>query len=424
MTETGGVARGSTRSVSLAQARRIAIAAQGLDRPRRDGPVTMRGVQRVIDRVGLLQIDSVNVLARAHLMPMYSRLGAYDTALLARAVGRRPRRLVESWAHEASFVPPQTYRLLEFRRSRLAVKWFADDGELLRSHAAEVAEIRQIVRDEGPVTAAQIQSRFESRHPRTGKGWWEWSVAKRILERLFFLGELASASRTAAFERRYDLPERVLPPEVLEQPAPSADDAVRALVELAARAHGIGTVRCLADYYRLAIAPVRVAIAELVEDGVLKAVVVDGWKGPVYLHRDAARPRRATGRALLSPFDPLVWERRRLLALFGMHYRIEIYTPADRRQYGYYSLPFLVGEDVAARVDLKADRASRRLLVPAAWAEEHAPEGTAAELAAELAVLAGWLDLDSIAVAGRGNLAGALRSELAAAGGLELVANP
>ncbi|MDQ2624233.1 MAG: winged helix DNA-binding domain-containing protein, partial [Actinomycetota bacterium] len=227
---TGAVPGATT--LSLSQARRIAIAAQGLDRPRREGTVTMRGVQRSIDRLGLLQIDSVNVLARAHLMPLYSRLGAYDTALLDRATSGRDPRLVETWAHEASFVPPETYRLLEFRRSALSVKWFADDAEILRVHAAEAAEIRAIVRDEGPVTAAQIQERFEDRHPRSGKGWWEWSVAKRILERLFYLGEVASAGRTAAFERRYDLPERVLPARVLAEPAPAREDAVRTLVEL------------------------------------------------------------------------------------------------------------------------------------------------------------------------------------------------
>ena len=407
--------------LSLSQARRIALAAQGLDRPRRDGPVTMRGVQRVVDRLGIVQIDSVNVLARAHLMPMYSRLGPYDPALLDRASGKHPRRLVESWAHEASLVPPETYRLLTYRRTAQAVKWYAAEAGLLREHAAEVAEIRKIVADEGPVTASQVQERFESRHPRTGAGWWEWSVAKQILERLFFLGEIASAGRTASFERRYDLPERVLPREVLEAPAPSADDAVRALVELAARAHGVGSLRCLADYYRIKTQTARSAVLELVEEGVLAPVEVSSWNTTVYVHRDAARPRRASGRALLSPFDPLVWERRRLLALFGMHYRIEIYTPADRRRYGYYTLPFLVGEHVAGRVDLKADRAARRLLVPAAWAEDHAPEHTAAELAAELALLARWLDLDEVHVADRGELARPLRAELAAAGELALV---
>jgi len=411
----------TTQTLSLAQARRVALAAQGLDRPRREGKVTMRQLQGVIDRLGIFQVDSVNVLARAHLMPTFSRLGPYDTGLLERASSTHPRRLVEAVAHEASLVPPETYRHLEFRRSAFATRWFDDDASVLRTHAAEAEEIRQIVTAEGPVTAAEIQTRFESRHPRTGKGWWEWSVAKRILERLFFIGELASAGRTPAFERRYDLPERVLPREVLEAPTPSAEESVRVLVEQAARAHGIGTVRCLGDYFRVKTERVRRAIDELVEDGVLEQVAVEGWKGPTYLHRDAARPRRATGRALLSPFDPLVWERRRLLALFGMHYRIEIYTPAPQRRYGYYTLPFLVGEHVAGRVDLKVDRAARRLLVPAAWAEEDAPAETPAELAAELAVLARWLDADEVAVADNGDLARPLRAELAAAGELELV---
>ena len=411
----------TTQSLSRSQARRIAIAAQGLDRPRREGAVTMRGVQRVVDRLGLLQIDSVNVLARAHLVPLYSRLGPYDPALLDRATSRAPRRLVEAWAHEASFVPPETYRLLGFRRS--APTWFADD-ELLRDHAAEVEEIRTIVREEGPVTAAQVQERFENRHPRRGSGWWEWPVTKRILERLFRLGELASAGRSAAFERRYDLPERVLPPEVLTRPEPAREEAVRELVALAARAHGLGTVRCLADYYRLPLKDTARAVAELVEDGLLEQVEVEGWRRPAYLHRDATRPRRATGRALLSPFDPLVWERSRLLDLFGVHYRLEIYTPAAKRVHGYYCLPFLVGEHVGARVDLKADRPRRRLLVQAAWAEGHAPPETPHELAAELAVLARWLGLEGVVVAERGDLAGALRAELLARGELPIEVGP
>jgi len=411
----------STQALSLSQARRVAIAAQGLDRPRRSGPVTMRSFQQVVDRLGLLQIDSVNVLARAHLVPLYSRLGAYDTALLDRATRERPRRLVETWAHEASFVPPETYRLLSYRRSAQAVKWFSDDLEILRVHAAEAEEIRAIVRAEGPVTASQIQDRFEHRHPRSGKGWWEWSVAKRILERLFYLGEVASAGRTASFERLYDVPERVLPPAVFEGEPPAREEAVLALVERAAKAHGLGTVRCFADYYRLRPDDTERAVGALVEDGVLEPVSVEGWKPQAYLHRDAARVRRATGRALLSPFDPLVWERKRLLALFGMHYRLEIYTPAEKRQYGYYSLPFLVGEHVAARVDLKAERANGRLLVQSAWPEEHAPSETAAELAAELTELSRWLDLDSVVVAERGDLASALRAEVARRGELSLV---
>jgi len=410
----------STQTLTLSQARRIAVAAQGLDRPRREGTVTMRGVQRVIDRVGLLQIDSVNVLARAHLVPLYSRLGPYDTALLERATAAPRRRLVETWAHEASFVPPETYGLLAYRRSALSTKWFADDSELLLRHPGEVAEVRAIVAAEGPVTAAAIQERFEGRHPRTGTGWWEWSVAKRILERLFYLGELASAGRTPAFERLYDLPERILPAEVLAGPAIARADAVRELVRFAARAHGVATVRCLADYHRLRTDDTKRAVGELVEEGVLEPVAVEGWRGPTYLYVDAARPRRATGRALLSPFDPLVWERKRLHALFGMHYRIEIYTPAPKRRYGYYTLPFLVGEHVAGRVDLKADRAAGRLLVQATWSEEHAPPETAIALAAELADLARWLGLDTAVVADRGDLARAVRAELAAAGELAL----
>lgn len=411
----------STQSLSLAQARRVAIAAQGLDRARREGTVTMRGVQRVVDRLGILQIDSVNVLARAHTMPLFSRLGPYDPALLDRASGMAPRRLVETYAHEASLVPPETYRLLEHHRAARAARWWSDEDDVVNRHPAEVAEVRQIVREEGPVTAAEVQERFEEHHPRQGAGWWQWSVAKSILERLFRAGEIACAGRTPAFERRYDVPERVLPPHVLAGQAPSREDATRALVAIAARAHGIGTLRCLADYFRLGTDEVRRAVHDLEAADEVERVVVEGWRGPVFLHRDAPVPRRVSGRALVSPFDPLVWERRRLEALFGMFYRIEIYTPAERRQFGYYTLPFLTGEHVAGRVDLKADRVARRLVVPATWAEDAAPPGTAGELAAELATLARWLDLPAVEVHDRGNLAAGLRAELRAAGELELV---
>lgn len=397
--------------LSLAQARRVALRAQGLDRRRaeRAGPVTMRQLQQVIDRLGLFQIDSVNVLARAHLVPTWSRLGGYDTALLDRAAGRAPRRLVEAWAHEASFVPPGTYRLLGWRRRAHERHWATLSAEA--SYVAVTEEVRGLLRDSGPLTAREVHGALEVEHPRTRTDWgWNWTVAKRVLEHLFFTGEISSAGRTASFERAYDLTERVLPREVLAQPEPSDGEAVRALVEIGARAHGIGTERCFADYFRVRGPAVRTAVTELVEDGVLVPVRVRGWGRPTYVHRDADLPRRAGGRALLSPFDPLVFERRRLLELFGMHYRIEIYTPAHKRVHGYYVLPFLLGDAFAARVDLKADRRAGALLVQSARAEDGAPAGTADELAEELGELARWLGLERVVVpdGARGTLAGAL----------------
>lgn len=403
--------------LTLSQARRITLRAQGLDRPRpvRPAAPTMRQFQRVVDRLGVLQIDSVNVLARAHLLPAFSRLGAYDPALLDRASGTAPRRLVETWAHEASYVPPETFRLLGWRqRAYLDQAWGAI-AEVPMKHSPLVEEVRAIIAERGPVTARQVQQDFEADHPTTRGEWgWNWSVAKRVLEFLFFTGEITSAGRNGAFERRYDLTSRVLPPHVLALPEPSDEDAVRALTQIGARAHGIGTLRSFADYFRIKESRVVPAIADLVEEGVLQEVVVDGWnQGPVYRHRDADLPRRATGRALLNPFDPLVFERRRLEALFGLRYRIEIYTPEPKRVWGYYVLPFLLGETLPALVDLKADRKAGVLRVLSAHRATGStvPDADVVEpLAAELRELAGWLGLADILVGDRDGL---LRGDLA-----------
>lgn len=407
--------------LTLAQARRVAVAAQGLDRPAPYGPggsagpgarPTLRQVQGVIDRVGLLQIDSVNVLARAHLVPVFSRLGPYDTSLLDRATGRAPRRLVESWAHVASYVPPDTYRLLAWRRRRAATEAWGSISGVALSHAAEVDVVRGIVAEHGPVTAAEVHEHLvalgHDPHRPTEDWGWNWTVAKRALEYLFFTGEVAPARRNAAFERCYDLPERVLPPAVLAADPVPDDVAVRELLAIGARAHGVGTLRCFQDYFRLRGPSVRRALDELVEDGVLRPVRVEGWDERTYLHRDARLPRRVTGRTLLSPFDPLVFERTRLERLFGTRYRIEIYVPAARRVHGYYVLPFLEGDRVTARVDLKADRRAGVLRVLSAHRDAHATEATPALLAEELASLAGWLGLGAVDVAPAGDLAPAL----------------
>ncbi|NTW41823.1 MAG: winged helix-turn-helix domain-containing protein [Cellulomonadaceae bacterium] len=387
--------------ISLAQARRVALRAQGLDARRRPaGPVTIRHLQQVIDRLGLLQIDSVNVLARAHLMPTFSRMGPYDPGLLDRAAGTAPRRLVECWAHEASFVPPQTYRLQAWRQRAYGLRDWGSVGGVRLQDAPVLDEVRALVAATGPVTARQVHAVHEAEHPRARSGWWEWTVAKRALEYLFFTGEVTSAGRTASFERRYDLVERVLPPQVQALPDVAEDEAVRRLLAIGAKAHGIGTAACFADYFRLkgprSTALVRGAMDDLVEDGVLTPVTVRGWDRPTYLHRDAELPRRATGRALLSPFDPLVFERRRLEELFGTRYRIEIYVPAAQRVHGYYVLPFLLGEQIAARVDLKADRKAGTLLVQGAHLEPDAPASTPGELVEALAEMAGWLGLDRV----------------------------
>jgi uncharacterized protein YcaQ len=385
--------------LTLDQARRIALDAQGLARPRRGGPVTERRLLATAGRLNLFQIDSVNVVQRAHYLPAFSRLGAYSTALLDRAAWGAPRRLFEYWAHEASLLPFDLHPLLRWRMAR------AERGEagwkpiraFARERTREADAILARITAEGPLAASDLEK------GRTG--WWEWSGARRALEWLFWAGRITTATRRTSFERVYDLPERVLPARILDLPTPPEAEAQRALLDRAGRALGIATARDLRDYFRLSAADAGPAIAQLAEDGVLEPVRVAGWRDPAWLHRDARRPRSTEAQALLAPFDPLIWERSRAERLFGLHYRIEIYTPAAKRLHGYYVLPFLLRDRIAARVDLKADRKHRRLLVRAAHREDGAPQDTPEALAAELRSMAQWLGLEEVSVAARGDLA-------------------
>ncbi|MCW2767912.1 MAG: hypothetical protein JWO11_3871 [Nocardioides sp.] len=387
------------QSLSTAQARRIALAAQGFLDKRHAAP-TMRTFQRTLDRTGVLQVDSVNVLQRAHFMPLYARMGPYDVGLLRRATEAKPRRVVEYWAHVQAFMPVDLWPVMQHRMAKYRAqrgKWsFVDaDPELEENLLAEV-------RDRGASTARDLDDGL----PRTKEHWgWNWSETRKVLDFLFMAGDLAVAGRNSQFEILYDLPERVLPADVLARPTPSVDEANLELVRRAAVSHGVATAQCLRDYYRMRTDHVQPAIRALVEAGELVPVTIDGWKRPAYLHRDARVPRRVNARALLSPFDPVVWERERTERLFDFRYRIEIYTPAEKRIHGYYVLPFLLRDRIVGRVDLKADRKAGRLVVKAAYAEPGAPDDTASELSAELRALAGWLNLAGVSIEPRGDLA-------------------
>jgi uncharacterized protein YcaQ len=394
-------------TLSLAAARRIALAAQGLAKPRRTGPVATRHLLATIDRLNLHQIDSVNVLARAHYLPAFSRLGPYPTETLDRLAWGKPRRLFEYWAHEASLLPFELQPLMRWRMARAERGYgmWRSIAAFAHERRAEVEAVLKRIEDEGPLAASDFE--------RGGAGgWWGWSDAKRILEYLFWSGRLTTATRRASFERVYERPERVLPASILAAPTPPEADAHRALLDLSARAHGIATATDLRDYFRLSPADAKPRIGELVEEGTLIPVHVKGWRDLAFLHRDAKQPRRAEAQALLSPFDPLIWERSRTERLFGMRYRIEIYTPAHKRVHGYYVLPFLLRDRLAARVDLKADRKAKVLRVEAAHLEAEAPPDTGERLAAELCLMAGWLGLEEVAVSGRGDLAADLQQAL------------
>jgi uncharacterized protein YcaQ len=379
--------------LSLAEARRIALAAQGFAGLRPEKVTAARWL-KTIDRLSLHQIDSVNVLIRAHYLPAFSRLGPYDRSLIDTAAwgGRKKRRLFEYWAHEASLLPLSLHPLLRWRMAR------ADRGEtgwkglrvFARERRVEAEAFLDRIRNEGPSAASD----FEEKRGRSG--WWEWSDAKRILEWLFWAGHITTATRRGSFERVYDLTERVIPAEILSLPTPDEKEAHRALIERAAQALGVATAKDLRDYFRLGPDDARQAMVSLVEAGVLEPVEVPGWAHLAYLHRDAPRPRRVSARALLAPFDPLIWERSRALRLFDFHYRIEIYTPADKRQHGYYVLPFLFGDRLIARLDLKADRQAGRLLVHAVHLEPHAASDVMDAICEELAAMGDWLGLPKV----------------------------
>jgi uncharacterized protein YcaQ len=407
--------------LSAGQARRLALAAQGFGRPRPRGRVDARHLRRAIDDVGLLQLDSVNVFLRSHYMPLFSRLGPYPREALDRLAWhedggggtRRARRrdLIEYWGHEASLLPVELQPLLRWRMARAdSLAWKG-----VRRIAAEQPQLLEFVlnevRERGPLRASDLAPKRDGRKPGE---MWSWSEEKTALEYLFFSGQVCAARRVN-FERLYDLPERVLPREVLEAPTPAQEEAQRQLLLIAAKRLGVATEPDLGDYFRLPRTESKARVAELAEDGALTQVRVEGWSQPAYLatERPAGLRRAAQARALLTPFDSLVWARERTERLFGFRYRIEIYTPAPKRVYGYYVLPFLLGDSLVARVDLKSDRQAGVLRVQSAFAEPGADlPHVVAELAEELRLLSEWLDLGGVAVARKGDLAAPLRQAL------------
>lgn len=395
------------RRLSHAQARRVALAAQGFGRPR-PATVTMRHVQAEIRRVGQFQIDSVNVAVRAHLMPLFARLGPYDPTLLDRAWQRAPRHAFEYWGHAACLIDVELEPALRLRKRSLATRERARFSAILADKPDLADRILADVAERGPLTPRQIENDEVRRKEHWG---WNWSEAKYVLEHLFNVGTLSIAGRNAAFERLYDLTERVLAPAVLATPDPDDDTCRDQLVARAARALGVADLTALSEYFYLRRAETSASVQRLVARGELEAVEVAGVPGQHWLWHEARMPRSLHAHALVSPFDSSVFERRRLEAMFGTRYRIEIYVPEPQREYGYYVYLFWLGDSPAARVDLKADRTRGVLVVRSAWLEEgRVAAGVAPALASELHLMAGWLGLADVAVAPRGTLATALAS--------------
>ncbi len=393
----------------------MALAAQGFTRSR-PASVSARHVHRVMDRLGVLQIDSVNVFARSHYLPLFSRLGSYDPALLDRIFLSRTTHYVEYLAHEATFIPVEDWPLWQFRMDDFRRRW-SDGDSWMSANARTLRWVQDELRTRGPLRPADLREDA----PRERGTWWDWDDVKVALEHMWRTGDVAISGRRG-FERTYALAEQVIPDGIRSQKIPRAD-AIRELVRRAARSSGVATQADLADYYRLRDrAAVSQAIAELVDAGELVPVAVRGWERagravPSWRHRDAVLPRRVDAAAVLTPFDPVVWFRDRALRVFELDYRIEIYVPADRRRYGYYSLPVLVGDRIVARVDLKADRAASTLRVQSAWWEPQARPEDAAAIAIELALAASWQGLEHVSVSGWGDAADSLHRALSALGG-------
>lgn len=389
------------RRLTLDQTRRYALTAQGFADPRPKGRVDVRHFRRVVDRVGLVQLDSVNVFSRAHYMPFFSRLGPYDRAALDEWLWGSGE-MFEYWGHEASLIPTRDHRLWRWRMNEDS-KWGSME-RIKKEHPEYLATVLEQVRDRGPLRTADLHDPGQ----RSGSSMWDWSMGKVALEALFLGGQVTTAHRTN-FTRIYDLSERVISEEHFRAEGLDRDEGQSRLLLQAARSMGVATAADIADYPRIRMPEARPLIEKLATDGELVEVEVEGWDRTAYLHPDAALPRKVIGRALLSPFDNLIWFRDRMERLWDFHYRIEIYVPESKRVYGYYVLPFLLDGDLVARVDLKTDRKAGALLVKGAFAEPGVDLARVGrELRAELETVASWLGLGEVRVSRNGDLAPAL----------------
>ena len=405
----------NSAQIPLPVARRVALAAQGFAEARPSGRVDRRHVRKVFDRIGLIQVDSVNVLTRSEELPLFARLGNHPRNIL-RAM-ENDGELFEYWAHEASILPVAHEPLFRWKKEQVRAGTYPVWGGIAGMRVKQpelLATILEEVGSRGPLAASELSMRVG----QVGDHWgWRWDDAKLGIETLFWGGEVAGRRRVQGFEREYDLPERMFPKAIVEQPSIAERDARFELLRIAARALGIGSAKELADYHRQKIPTTRPLIDELVERGDLLAVSVPGWNDSLFMDPNARQPRRVSARALLSPFDSLIWERDRTEKLFGFRYRIEIYVPKEKRKHGYYVLPFLLGEELVARVDLKADRHNGELLVQSAWGELGIDElHVSAELADELRLMADWLQLESVTVKPSGDLARSLAAAVKSRG--------
>ncbi|MBS0297919.1 MAG: YcaQ family DNA glycosylase [Proteobacteria bacterium] len=385
----------STETLSALEARRIALAAQGFADPKPKAEPGRAHLKRVFDRVGLIQIDSVNVITRSHYLPPFARLGPYPQSVLEDAAWGKRKILFEYWGHEASLIPMQMQPLFRWRMAE-AREGRGLWGGVHRFGVERADFVRQVLKEiekRGPIGAGALEEAGKAKG-----GWWGWSDGKRAVEWLFWAG-LVTTSTRKGFERLYDIPERALPRAIVDTPTPTPEDAQRELIRIASRAMGVATVQDLRDYFRMGVEETKARVGELVEAGELIPTTVKGWDRPAFLHPEAKRPRKVRTAALLSPFDSLVWRRERAERLFGFRYRIEIYVPAHKREHGYYVLPFLLDEKIVGRLDLKSDRQSKRLLVKSAHAEGHAdPARIAHSLWEQLNAMAAWLGLDRVEV--------------------------